>query len=52
MAYLACTKPLQSYFWELAFDVIMMGNYILNSNTDGLKAATNHRVEEGENCFF
>ena len=37
-----------SYFWELAFDNIMMGDYILNkycNNTDGLKLAVNHKVE-------
>ena len=36
---------LHSYFWELAFDDIMTGNCILNSNADELKAAVNHRVE-------
>ena len=34
----------QSYFLELAFDDIVTGHYILNSNTDELKAAVSHRV--------
>ena len=38
--YLVCTKPSS------------MGDCILNSNTDKLKGAMNHRVEQGENCFF
>ena len=33
---------------ELAFDDIMMGD----GDTDELKAAVNHRVEQGENCSF
>ena len=28
----------------VAFDDIVMGDYILNSNTDELKTAVNHRV--------
>ena len=33
---------------ELAFEDIVMGD----CNADELKAAVNHRVEQGENCSF
>ena len=35
---------MKSYFWELAFDDIGMGDCILNSNADELKAAVNHKL--------
>ena len=41
-------ETFQSYFWDLAFDDNvtgeMKGDCILNSNTDVLKAAMNHRM--------
>ena len=42
--YLVCTKPFKSYFWELAFDDIVMGDCILNSNANKLKAAVNYKL--------
>ena len=38
-------KPSSPTFWELAFHAIIMGDCILNGNTDELTAAVNHRVE-------
>ena len=34
----------KSYFWELAFDKIVTGDCILNSNANELKAAVNHKL--------
>ena len=44
MVWLQFFQTFKSYFWELVFDNIIRGNCILNSNTDELIAAVNHKL--------
>ena len=44
MVWLQFISTFKSYFWEFVFDDIVTGDCVLNSNTDELKVAMNHKL--------